>query len=221
MTRPGARAAESRPRRVAGRAGQPRGDEGRDLRSLILAATERLLGERRLDEITVLDLSEAAGVSRASFYTYFESKYAAVAALAEQVVDRIWRDHWSPFFAGSESPTLENYTDHWLQTMALWSEHQAVLVAAATAWRTDPAAIDGWRAVWTTYVHAIREFIERARERGDAPAGVDAATLAAALTWMNENALYLAFTEATPEFQDHRLLAETQSVIWFRAIFSS
>jgi hypothetical protein len=36
---------------------------------------------------------------------------------------------------------------------------------------------------------------------------------------MAENTLYLAFTETAPEFGDHDRLAETQSAIWFRAIF--
>jgi hypothetical protein len=147
------------------------------------------------------------------------AKYAAVAALAEQVTDTIYRDHWRPYFAGAESPTPENNAEHWLQTIALWSEHRDVLVAAATAWRADSAAIDGWRGLWSTYVNLSREFILAARARGDARDGLDATTLAASLTWMSENTLYLAFTGAIPEFQDRRLLADTQSGIWFRAIF--
>jgi AcrR family transcriptional regulator len=220
MTR-GPRGAESRPRRTAARPAAARADDGRDLRGLILEATERLLQERPVHELTVLALCEAAGVSRASFYIYFESKYAPVAALAEQVTDTIYRDHWEPFLGGAESPTLENYTDHWRQTTALWERHRAVLVAAAAAWRAEPAATDGWRALWTTYIGLNRGFIERAQARGDAPAELDAATLAASLTWMAENALYLAFTETAPEFLDHERLTQAHCGIWYRAIFGS
>jgi AcrR family transcriptional regulator len=190
-----------------------------DLRDMILAAMGELLAERRLEEITVLDLTERAQVSRASFYVYFESKYAPLAALAEQVTDGIYRDCWAPFVAGEESPSLETYGEHLLQTIELWDQHRAVLVAAAAAWRADPAAIGGWEALWSRYVSGQRGLIERARSRGEAPDGLDAQTLAAALTWMHENALYLAFVGAVPEFRDHRRLAETQSTIWWRAIF--
>jgi AcrR family transcriptional regulator len=51
-----------------------------ELRQAILAATEGLLRERRLEDLTVVDMIEAAGCSRPSFYMYFESKHAAVAA---------------------------------------------------------------------------------------------------------------------------------------------
>lgn len=207
------------PRRRPRRGSRAASGDARDLRAQILVATERLLSERRLEEITVLDISEQAGVSRASFYIYFESKYAPLAALATKVTDEIYEGSWAPFFAGRESPTLEHYTEHWLQTLAVWDTHQAVLVSAAAAWRADPGAIDGWRALWARYVEDNRRFIERARERGDAPEGLDARALAASLTWMSENALYLAFTGAAPELGDRRLLAVTQSAIWFRSIF--
>lgn len=172
-----------------------------------------------MEEITVLDVIAHAEVSRASFYIYFESKYAPLAALATEVTDRIYEGYWAPFFNGRESPTLEHYTEHWLQTLAVWETHEAVLVSAAAAWRADPAAIDGWRALWARYVEDNRQFIERVRARGDAPDGLDARALAASLTWMSENALYLAFTGAAPELGDRRVLAETQSAIWFRSIF--
>jgi AcrR family transcriptional regulator len=213
--------AELPARKAPGRPGGSRPEDGRDLRTMIIAATERLLEQRRLEEITVLDVIEEARVSRASFYIYFESKYAPVAALAEELADQLYDVHWAPFFSGTESPTLANHRDHWRDTVAVWGEHQAVLVAAAAAWRADPAAIEGWHALWTRYVALNREFIERARASGMAPAGPDADALAAALTWMGENALYLAFTGASPELADPDQLAEIHALIWHRAIFGT
>src|SRR5581483_11983687 len=139
-----------------------RAEDGRDLRAMIIGATERLLGQRRLEEITVLDVIERAGVSRASFYIYFESKYAPLAALAEQVADKLYNVYWAEYLGGDESPTLEVYAEHWRQTLAVWAEHRAVLVAAAAAWRSDPAAIEGWHALWSRYVENNAAFIERA-----------------------------------------------------------
>jgi AcrR family transcriptional regulator len=209
----------ARARRPTVRSGGGRPEDNRDLRAMIMAATEELLTERRMEEITVLDVIERAGVSRASFYIYFESKYAPLAALAEEVADKLYNVYWAEYLAGEESPTLEVYREHWRQTLVFWGEHRAVLVAAAAAWRSDPAAIEGWHALWTEYVENNVAFIERARARGDAPPGLDARALASSLTWMSENALYLAFAEAAPEFHDHDRLAEVQSLIWHRAIF--
>ena len=199
----------------------PKPDDNRDLRAMIMAATEELLSEKRLEEITVLDVIDRAGVSRASFYIYFESKYAPLAALAEEVADKLYNVYWAEYLGGEESPTLEVYTEHWRQTLVFWAEHRAVLVAAAAAWRADPAAIEGWHALWSRYVEENVAFIERARVRGEAPPGVDARTLAASLCWMSENTLYLAFTGAAPEFHDPERLSEVQAMIWHRAIFGA
>lgn len=209
----------SRPRRARAKPGA-RGDEARqprDVRAEILSATTRLLGQRRLEEITVSDIIEAAGVSRATFYIYFESKYAPVAALAEQITEELYVNFWKPFIDGEEAPSRAGLRDHMHQTLMRWNEDQAVLVAAAAAWRADPAAIDQWRELWTRYVADTRRLIERTRARGQAPDGLDAGMLAATLTWMNESILYLAFTN--DEFGDHAKLAETQAGIWLRSIF--
>jgi AcrR family transcriptional regulator len=195
-----------------------RRDEARDVRAAILAATERLLEQRRLDEITVLDVIEAAGVSRATFYIYFESKNAAIAALAEDVTETIYRDLWGPFITGEEPPSEALLTEHLQQTLAIWREHQAVLVAAAEAWRADPAVFYQWGALWKRYVQDMRAYIERARAGGTAPSELDAEALASLLIWLNENALYLAFTQTAPELDDERL-APTLAGIWMRAIY--
>src|SRR5580700_10981909 len=97
--------APARPRRERSRVAPTRRDESRDGRSAILEATEQLLAEKPLDEITVFDVIAAAGVSRATFYLYFESKNAAVATLAEEVIERIYAELWVPFITGAEPPS--------------------------------------------------------------------------------------------------------------------
>jgi AcrR family transcriptional regulator len=211
--------APSRPRRDRVRAAPARREDARDVRTAILEATERLLGERQLDEITVFDVIAAAGVSRATFYLYFESKNAAVATLAEEVTARIYADLWQPFITGVEAPSEALLTRHFVETMALWREHRAVLMAAAGAWRADPDAFYQWGAMWTRYVEDATAYIERAREAGLAPAGLDAGALAATLIWLDESAFYLAFTGGSPELRDDALLAATLAGVWMRAIY--
>ncbi len=187
----------------------------------MLDATEGLLAERPLDEITVFDVIAGAGVSRATFYLYFESKNAAVAALAEDVIERIYADLWEPFITGAEPPSELLLTQHFIETMAIWREHRAVLMAAAGAWRADPNAFYQWGALWTRLVNDTTAYIERAREAGLAPAGLDAGALAATLVWLDESALYLAFTGGSPQLRDDDLLAATLAAVWMRAIYSA
>src|SRR3954453_5938415 len=50
------------------------GGASREMEEAILAAMRELLAQRRFDDISVADILAAAGVSRASFYFYFESR---------------------------------------------------------------------------------------------------------------------------------------------------
>jgi AcrR family transcriptional regulator len=192
-----------------------------ELRQAILAATEGLLRERRLEDLTVVDVIEAAGCSRPSFYMYFESKHAAVAALAEDVMAEIYDRHWRPWFGEEESTTESVMVDSYLETIATWREHRPVLVAAAEGWRTDPAVYDLWGERWQRYVEITAEYIVRARLGGAASPDPDAETLASVLVWLNESLFYLAFSDPGSTLGDDRRLAETLSAVWLRAIHGS
>jgi AcrR family transcriptional regulator len=198
-----------------------RRDDSRDVRTAILDATERLLAERPLDEITVFDVIAAAGISRATFYLYFESKNAPVATLAEEVTANIYADLWQPFITGIEPPSEALLTQHFVETIDIWREHRAVLMAAAGAWRADPAAFYQWGAMWSRYVEDATAYISRAREAGLAPPGLDAGALAATLIWLDESALYLALTGGSHDLRDDELLAPTLAGVWMRAIYGS
>jgi TetR/AcrR family transcriptional regulator, ethionamide resistance regulator len=196
-----------------------RGKAGVDAREAFLSATERLLSERRLDDLTVVDIVEEAGISRATFYVYFESKHAPVAALAQEVLAELTEELWGAWLAADEPATESLMADHWLQTIARWREHQDVLVAAAHGWRTQPEAYALWGATLQRLVARVADWIERARAVHSAPAGLDASALAAALMWLDESAIYMAFTGQAPELADDAMLAKTLAGVWMRAIF--
>src|SRR4051794_20816602 len=79
------------PAEAARRADRPRGHRGSsDAEATIFAATERLLATVPLHDVTVADIIREAGVSRATFYFYFSSKFAVVAALLASVMNEIF-----------------------------------------------------------------------------------------------------------------------------------
>src|SRR5262245_40611768 len=58
------------------------------LRAEIAEVAFRVFAERGFDQVTATEVAEAAGISRASFFRYFDSKEDAVfAALEERGVD--------------------------------------------------------------------------------------------------------------------------------------
>jgi AcrR family transcriptional regulator len=56
-------------------------------RAELLAAATRLFEERGFEEVTVADITEAAGVAKGTFYLYFDSKEALLDALRHDLTD--------------------------------------------------------------------------------------------------------------------------------------
>ncbi len=61
-----------------------------DIEQSVCDATERLLATRRFADLSVADILSEAGVSRASFYFYFASRYALLSAVSERAVDEVY-----------------------------------------------------------------------------------------------------------------------------------
>src|SRR5581483_4676552 len=73
-------------RRAHARRAIPASGTSVDLRETILAATARLLADHSFASLAVSDILDAAGVSRGSFYFYFDSKHAVLGELVRRTV---------------------------------------------------------------------------------------------------------------------------------------
>src|SRR6201990_1097200 len=74
-----------------------------DLREAILAATAELLADRQFGDLAVADILAAAGVSRGSFYFYFDSKHDVLGELVRRAVAR-GHDAAAPWLAVPADP---------------------------------------------------------------------------------------------------------------------
>ena len=191
-----------------------RSDGTRNVRQELLQAVELLLGGRSVADLMINDICREAGVSRPTFYAHFDSKFAAVGALAElrleEMFDALWR---STTLAGPESEAL--WTAQWLKMVDWWRQNRLVLTAAGQAWRAER----GWPEVWTRKTAIWRHYIERMREDGQASPGFDASALAGLIVAMVENAFYLRFSGADDLFPDDERFAQTLSRTCLRMIF--
>ena len=62
-------------------------EANRNTRLRIIRATVRLLGEKKLSDISVTDIVEAAGVARASYYRNFDSKEGVLMEAGRMIID--------------------------------------------------------------------------------------------------------------------------------------
>src|SRR5437899_1181525 len=205
-------------RRPHGRRSADGGDTT-DLREEILAATAGLLTDRQFGDLAVSDILAEAGVSRGSFYFYFDSKHDVLAELVRRAVAR-GHDAAAPWLAGPGGPADPAAA---LRTgitagAQLWRQSAPVLRAIVENWRTDPRLEALWAEQMQTFTDATVAQINadpRARQR---LAGQDIAALASALTWLGERLYYLAAT-GTPPFDDQDTLVGTLLHIWTSALY--
>ncbi len=171
--------------------------EQRDVREAILDATEYLLTQQRFDELSVADILSSAQVSRASFYFYFESKYAVLGDLVRRAVKQAQTvaQPWVEEDAESSEHTLRQGTRQGLQ---LWIKHAPVLRAIVENWRSDERLAALWMEMMEGFTTAATHRIEHDRATGRAPrTSVDTFTLASTLTWMSERIYYNKRVEIT------------------------
>ena len=195
--------------------------ESRDVERAILEATERLLAEYRFDELSVADILGAAGVSRASFYFYFEGKHAVLAELVRSAVAegheaaRPWIE-----YAGDGTPADE-IRGGIADGARLWRAKAPVLRAIVENWRSDPGLTELWTELMESYTRRAAERIARDRASGLArESSIDASTMAGALTWLGERLYYLAALDEPP-FDDETRLIDTLTEIWLATVYTS
>jgi TetR/AcrR family transcriptional regulator, ethionamide resistance regulator len=192
---------------------------GGELREAILAATAGLLAGTSFGDLAVGDILTAAGVSRGSFYFYFDSKHDVLAELVRRAVaaGHAAAEPWLAGPGGPEDPAAALRAGI-TAGAGLWRASAPVLRAIVENWRTDPRLEALWTEQMQTFTDAAVAQISadpRARQR---LAGQDIPALASALTWLGERLYYLAAT-GTPPFDDQDTLVATLLHIWTSALY--
>ncbi|BAX93579.1 TetR/AcrR family transcriptional regulator [Mycobacterium shigaense] len=179
----------------------------------LLDATERLMRDgASFTELSVDRLSTEAGISRASFYIYFEDKGHLLRRLAGQVfadladsADRWWK------VAGRRDP--DDVRAAMTSLVANYRRHQPVLVALNEMAAYDPVVGATYRNLLTAITGRLTRVIEDGQADGSVRAELAAATTASALTWMVERTCQQNLP-AEPVSYDAELAATLAEIIW-------
>lgn len=200
-------------RKPRGQRGLGREQRREQMERRLLDATERLIGDgASFTELSVDRLSSEAGISRASFYIYFEDKGHLLRRLAGQVFGDLadaaqrW---WS--VAGRRNP--DDVRNAVTNIIASYRRHQAVLVALNEMAAYDPLTAQTYLDLLTGISQRMTRVIEDGQADGSIRAELPAATTASALTWMVERACQQNLPRNPPDY-DFELAATLAEIIW-------
>jgi len=181
-------------------------------------ATANLLTDQQFANLTVNDILSEAGVSRGTFYFYFDSKHDVLAELVKRAVTQ-GHDAAAPWLANppDKVAALRAGTTAGAQ---LWMAHAPVLRAIVENWRTDPRLTALWSEQMQTFTDVAITQINADPEALSRLAGVDIAALASSLTWLGERLYYLAATN-TPPFDNQDTVVDTLVHIWASTLYGA
>jgi AcrR family transcriptional regulator len=160
--------------------------------SAILAATEQLLRERPLNQLNVADIIDAAGISRTSFYAYFNSKTAVIAECLRGVMDQVTvavEPLHSPSRGDDVEAAVRLSLQQWVEVCKV---HGALLRAVSEEWPHDEHLCELWFSMMETMSAGTAKVIRGARRSGQAPPGAESRALATCLMWGYERVLHIA-----------------------------
>ena len=150
--------------------GRRRGPTKGDLKEqAILDHALELMITKPFDRITIDDLARGAGISRSSFYFYFDSKQAVLLALFGGIHERFAKGIEGVFGDDGLSmdtafAALRGYFDD-------WRDNGRLLRALTVLGESNPQAQALWHELVESTVGVLAQWVERERASGRAPAG--------------------------------------------------
>jgi AcrR family transcriptional regulator len=179
----------------------------------LLDATERLMANgASFTELSVDRLATEAGISRASFYIYFEDKGHLLRRLAGQVFADLadagerW---WSVAHRRDPSDVLAAMTG----IVASYRRHQPLLVALNEMAGYDPQVGATYQEILTAISARVGTVIEAGQGDGIIRRELSPPTAASALTWMVERTCQQTLPGMPPSY-DAELAVTLTQIVW-------
>jgi TetR/AcrR family transcriptional regulator, ethionamide resistance regulator len=162
--------------------------------------------------LSVERIVKEAGISRATFYVYFEDKGDLLRALAEDFVERILvaAAKWWEMPAGASKADLKDA----MQAIAdAYLPHKVLMAAVVEVSSYDIALRRVFGHLLERVISEVAEHIGSGQEAGWVAPELDPDRTAAWLTWMAERGLYQLVAPAEPDAAE-RLLDALTDITW-------
>ena len=184
----------------------------REAEAAFVVATESLLaGGSSYADLSVEQISAAAGRSRTAFYLYFRDKRDLLMRATETVAAQLY-DEADRWWSGADG--RRGLRSALTDILTTYRDHADLLRAVVEASTYDEQVGEFWRGLVGRFVTATeRRLVEEGEEPGRA------AGKAFALTWMTERACYQQVARS-PVMQDAELV-DALVEIWERSIYDA
>lgn len=184
----------------------------------ILEGAYELLRTVPLRSVSIDDLAKRAGLSRSSFYFYFESKWQVLSALLSRVTSDVFSASQLIFERPAGMPPEAAIEHAVIEVIQVWEKHGHVLREVGDAAAAEAELQAQWDNILGRFIDAAATGIERDRAAGVAIPGPPARSLAAALMWMGERNLGLMSSRSENAIPLDEM-AETVTTIWLRTVY--
>jgi AcrR family transcriptional regulator len=163
-------------------------------------------------DLSVEQIITAGGISRSTFYSYFEDKGDLLVAMAREVIsDLVGVGHaWWNLPADATRTDLREALRVPINS---YREHNTIFGAVTEAAAYDNRVREQQQFLIDQVVGSLAEHLDRAQQVGAAEPGLDPRRTAQWTIWMFERGLYQLLSPADPAEAEHLLEAIT-SIVW-------
>lgn len=180
-----------------------------EIRTRLLHAADReLSAAETFAELSIERLITAAGISRSTFYAYFQDKGALLEALTEGVLDEMW----AVAIGWTELPADAGKNDIVValrEVIAVYRTHRLVMAAAADS----PAVREDYSRLMYRTIDRIADHIARGQAVGFVRPEIDPFDTATLLTWGTERGLNKLVAHASDD-EVARVLTALADIVW-------
>jgi AcrR family transcriptional regulator len=184
-----------------------------ETRKRLLDVVERLLSQgENFTEISVERLVSEAGISRSTFYVYFEDKGDLLSAWFSDIIEELVEATagWWSLDKGATRAQLREVLDGVVRT---YRPHTALMAATYDAAAYDASVRELVESMMETNVATLRKHIKKGQKEGFVDPELPAVQTAQWLTWMAERGLHQLVRQATDAELDGLIDAYT-SIVW-------
>jgi AcrR family transcriptional regulator len=195
-------------RRRSRRPALSRGDE-REL--ALLDVADRLLSDGSFESATLEQIAVSAGISRPTFYFYFDSKQALLVGVVERALDELTDQVVEALRPSSDDPA-QAIRAIWRGVADLWFEHRGPLMAAAELAASAPSVFERIRLAIESPKHEMAVLLHGIGGSRLTRTMHSSERLAERIGWMGERNFYVLARENPTKRQLYALADELTEI---------